>query len=393
MPVKVAAHIAAIPASPTLSLSAKVKELQVGGKDVIDLSAGEPDFPLPKVFADGITNALNKGQTTYPPVPGIIKLREAVAADLSARHGVAYTAEQIVVGTGAKQPLALAFQIVLGEGDEAIVPTPFWVSYADQVRLCRANPVLVTCGADTNYKLTPQKLRAAITPKTKAIILGSPSNPTGAVYTADELKALGAVLKEFPDMLIIADQIYDQLIYDGQKAPSIVGVMPELAAQTIIIDGMSKAYAATGLRLGWAAGPANLIKTIATVQGHMTSGACSIIQHGALAMLQAPDRAQQIATMVSAYQKRRDTLMAKLQAEPRLKIFKPAGAFYLWCNIEAFGMADSEFCNLMLEKNGVAAVPGSAFGSPGHIRIHFAAGDATLAQAAERILTFCGGLK
>jgi aspartate aminotransferase len=392
MTIKIAAHLQSIPPSPTLALSAAVKAKIANGEDVIDLSAGEPDFPLPEVFANGIRDALAKGYTTYPPVVGIVPLRQAVAKDLSTRHGVMYIADQIVIGTGAKQPLALAFQVVLGDGDEAIVPTPYWVSYADQVRLCRATPVLVTCGSDTDYKLTPELLRGALTPKTKAIILGSPSNPTGALYTVDEWRALGDVLKTRPDVLIIADQIYDQLVYDGLPAPSLLHVCPELVDQTIIIDGMSKAYAATGLRLGWAAGPAHLIKVIGTVQGHTTSGACSIIQHGALAMLNAPDRAAQVATMVSAYQKRRDALMAALSTIKGLRVFKPQGAFYLWCDISGLMADDKAFAQQLLDTQGVAVVPGSAFGALSHIRLHFAASDSVLSDAANRIVTFCKNL-
>lgn len=392
MPVSIARHLASIPGSPTLALSAAVKEKIAAGQDVIDLSAGEPDFPLPAAFAKGIHDALDKGLTTYQPVAGIPALRKAVAEDLSQRHGVIYTADQIVVGTGAKQPLALAFQAVLNAGDEALVPTPFWVSYADQVRLCNAEPVLIPCGADTDYKLTPENLRKHITAKTKAIVLGSPSNPTGAVYTADEWQALGEVLKQFPDMLIIADQIYDQLVYDGVDAPSLLRVVPELAGQTVIIDGMSKAYAATGLRLGWAAGPLPIIKTITTVQGHTTSGACSIIQFGALAMLQSADRKQQVATMVAAYQKRRDGLIATLQQVKGLRAFKPAGAFYLWCDISGVMQDDKDFAARLLDTQGVAVVPGSAFGAVGHVRMHFAASDAVLQDAAKRIVAFCQGL-
>ncbi len=388
----VARHLAAIPPSPTLALSAAVKAKIAAGENVIDLSAGEPDFPLPHAFAEGIRAALASGQTTYPPVQGILPLRQVVAAELSQRHGVTYAAEQIVIGTGAKQPLALAFQVVLNPGDEALVPTPYWVSYVDQVRLCQATPVLVPCGADTDYKLTPERLRAALNAKTKALVLGSPSNPTGAVYTAEELRALGRVLLDFPNVLIIADQIYDRLVYDGGQAPSIVRVMPELVDRTIIIDGVSKAYAATGLRLGWAAGPAALIKVMTTIQGHTTSGACSIIQHGALAMLRAPERDKEIATMVAAYQTRRDTLCQALQKLKNMHVFKPAGAFYLWCDISAYLNADrpddSSFAQQLLERQGLAVVPGSAFGAPGHIRMHFAAGDAVLEQAAARLTAF-----
>lgn len=393
MSIKIAQHLVAIPPSPTLALSAAVKEKIAAGQDVIDLSAGEPDFPLPQAFANGIRTALDKGHTTYPPVPGIPALRKAVAEELSKRHGVSYGMDNVVIGTGAKQPLALAFQAVLNAGDEAIVPAPFWVSYADQVRLCKAIPVIVPCGSETGYKLTPDLLKSALTTKTKAIILGSPSNPTGAVYTEAELRALGEVLRDYPDILVIADQIYDHLVYDGTKASSLLRVMPELVEQTIIIDGVSKAYAATGLRLGWGVGPVALMKVIATIQGHTTSGACSIIQHGALAMLQAPEREAEIAKMIAAYQSRRDKLIATLQQVPVLKIFKPSGAFYLWCELKDAGMDDAAFAKMLLDQQGVAVVPGSAFGAPNHIRLHFAAGDDVLAKAATRIVSFCKSFK
>lgn len=389
MTIETANHLKEIPSSPTLALSALVKAKIAAGDNVIDLSAGEPDFKLPEAFSNGIIDALNKGHTTYPPVVGILPLRQAVANDLKERHHISYTPDQVIIGTGAKQPLALAFQTVLNSGDEAIIPTPYWVSYADQVRLCSATPIFVTCDSTSHYKLTPQALAAVLTKKTRVIILGSPSNPTGALYTADELAAIGNILKDYPKVLVIADQIYDQLVYDGHSAPSIVTICPFLYDQTIIIDGMSKAYAATGLRLGWAAGPAHLIKVISTIQGHTTSGACSIIQHGAQAMLNAPDRAAQVATMVAAYQKRRDALIATLSAIKGLRVFKPQGAFYLWCDITGLMADDKEFAKQLLDTRGVAVVPGSAFGAPGHIRLHFAASDEVLDKAAKRIKDYC----
>jgi aspartate aminotransferase len=395
MTLKIANHIAAIPASPTLSLSARVKALQAEGKDIIDLSAGEPDFPLPQPFAEGIINALKAGHTTYPPVMGISKLREAVANDLYKRHDLSFTSDNILISTGAKQPLALIFQALLNPNDRVILPTPFWVSYADQIRLCHAEPEFVTCTAEDHYKLTPTRLEQALQKNARAVLFCSPSNPSGAVYTRDEWQALAHILRNTPDTAIILDQIYDQLVYDGQKSVSLLTVAPDLVDRTIIIDGVSKAYAATGLRLGWAAGPKEIIKAMGNIQGHTTSGACAIIQHGAYAMLQSLERETILQEMLTAYQRRRNNFIHDLQSVSALKVFKPEGAFYLWCDISGLlkpsRLDDKDFAAQLLQEQGVAVVPGSAFGAPHHIRMHIATSDAILKSAANKIAVFCGG--
>ncbi|QDH14274.1 pyridoxal phosphate-dependent aminotransferase [Formicincola oecophyllae] len=392
--------------SQTIAMSQKARALQSAGADVISLSAGEPDFPTPRHVCDAAIEAIRAGDTKYTDIAGTRSTRAVLAQWLKNLRGLDYGLDEIIICTGGKQVIYNAMTATLNAGDEVIIPAPAWVSYPDIALLSGGKPVVVPCAPSTGYKLTPQALEATVTPRSKWLVLNSPSNPTGAVYSAGELRALADVLARHPQLWIMSDDIYGQLAYGPQwrtgpqgqaLAPNILQVAPELKNRTLIVDGASKAYAMTGWRMGFGAGPQALIKAMVKLQGQSTSNSCSIAQAAAKAAFEGPQNC--VADMAAAYEKRRDLVVASLEGVPGLACLLPEGAFYVFLSVG--GMlgqkssqgrplnTDHDVAEALLEEAGVATVPGSAFMAPGHIRLSYATSDENLRQACARIKAFC----
>jgi aspartate aminotransferase len=388
-----ARRMASLEPSATLAMAAKASAMAASGVDVIDLSVGEPDFPTPPHICAAAEAAIRAGKTKYTPAAGIPDLRKAVAADYSRRSGLAVTPAQVVVSNGAKHALHNVFMSLLDEGDEVIVPTPYWVSYAELIKLSGAKPVLLETRLEDDFKLRPQALHAALTPKTRMLLLCSPSNPTGVVYSADELRALADIAIE-ADLAVVSDEIYDQLVFDGRQSPSFPTLRPGLADRTVVVAGVSKTYSMTGWRIGWTICPEPLSKAIGNLQSQETSNPCSVSQYAALAALTGPQDC--VADMCRAFQKRRDLVAGKLLALPGVRLPEIGGAFYAFFDIkEALargkdrGIATSAaWCEALLEKEHVALVAGSAFGAEGHVRMSFAASEEKLTEGLGRIARF-----
>ncbi|MBM3617308.1 MAG: pyridoxal phosphate-dependent aminotransferase [Alphaproteobacteria bacterium] len=379
--------------SPTIAVTTKAAELKAAGKDVIGLGAGEPDFDTPDHIKDAAKTALDKGQTKYTPVAGTPALKQAIADKFKRENGIDYTAKQVIVGAGGKQVIFNAFLASLNKGDEVIIPAPYWVSYPDIVAFAEGVPVSVPCGQEQGFKMTPAQLEAAITPKTKWLILNSPSNPTGAAYTADEIKALGEVLKKHAHVWVMTDDIYEHLVYDNFTFVSLLTVVPELYDRTLTVNGVSKAYSMTGWRIGYAAGPQALINAMADIQSQSTSNPSSVSQAAAVAALNGTQ--DFLNDWRKAFAKRRNDVHAGLNAIEGISCALPEGAFYLFPNIQPLlgkktpaGKVlenDLDLCAYLLDDALVAAVPGSAFGLDGYFRISYATSDAILAEAVKRI--------
>ena len=387
--------------SLTIAMTAKARALKAAGKDVIGLSAGEPDFDTPQNVKDAAIAAIERGDTKYTDVAGTLELRKAVCARYKADHGLDFAPEEILVATGGKQVIFDALLATIGPGDEAIIPSPCWVSYPDIVELAEGKPVIVACDQNSGFKLRPEQLEAAITPRTKWFILNNPCNPTGAAYDAAELKALTDVLMRHPDVWVFTDDIYGKLAYDGFRPATVLEVEPRLRDRTVTMNGCSKAYAMTGWRIGYAAAPVPLIKAMDKLQSQSTSNTSSISQAAAVEALNGPQ--DSIATMKEAYQRRRDLVVDMLNAAPGIRCHKPEGAFYVFPSMQgcigktsAGGTriaTDEDFCAALLEEAGVACVHGTAFMYPGHFRVSYATSDAVLTEACGRIRTFCAGLR
>jgi aspartate aminotransferase len=387
--------------SLTIAVSAKARAMAAAGRDIISLSAGEPDFDTPRNVKDAAIRAIEAGETKYTDVSGTMALRKAVAQKFKRDHGIDYAPEEIVVSTGGKQVIFNALLATIDPGDEAIIPAPCWVSYPDIVALADGKPVLVPCSQNHGFKIRAEDLEAAITPKTKWFMLNNPCNPTGAAYSAEELRAICDVLLRHPDVWIFTDDIYEKLAYDGFKPATIVQVEPKLKDRTLTMNGCSKAYAMTGWRIGFAGGPAPLIKALDKLQSQSTSNTSSVSQAAAVAALTGPQ--QFISDMVEAFQRRRNLVVDMLNQCPGINCAKPEGAFYVFPAIHGcIGKtskggtkidSDEAFVTALLDEEGVAAVHGSAFLYPGHFRISYALDDATLAEACNRIKRFCEGMK
>lgn len=393
--------LARVKPSPTIAVTTKAAELKAQGRDIIGLGAGEPDFDTPQNIKDAAKRAIDAGKTKYTPVDGIPELKKAICAKFLRENGLTYQPNQVSVGTGGKQILYNALMATLNPGDEVIIPAPYWVSYPDMVLLAGGTPVPVVAGIESNFKLTPAQLEAAITPKTKWFIFNSPSNPTGAGYTATELKALTDVLMKHPHVWIMSDDMYEHLVFDNFKFVSPAQVEPGLYDRTLTCNGTSKAYAMTGWRIGYAAGPVALIKAMATVQSQSTSNPSSISQYAALEALTgtqdflAPNRA--------LFQRRRDLVVSMLNQAKGITCPRPEGAFYVYPDIKgcigktSLGGAvisnDEEFATALLEETGVAVVFGAAFGLSPNFRVSYATSEDVLEDACRRIQTFCAGLK
>jgi aspartate aminotransferase len=387
--------------SPTLAVSARVGELQRSGVDVIGLGAGEPDFDTPDHVKEAAVRAIRDGKTKYTNVDGTPELKAAVVAKFARDNGLTYGSDQVTVNVGGKHTLFNAMVATLDAGDEVVIPAPYWVSYPDVVQFAGGVPVIAPAGPDQGYKLSPAALDAAITPRTKWVILNSPSNPTGAAYTADELRALGAVLARHPHVWVFADDMYEHIVYDGFRFASIAQVCPELYDRTLTVNGCSKAYAMTGWRIGFAGGPAWLIKAIAKLQSQSTSNPCSIAQAAAVAALTGPQ--DFLAERARAFQSRRDLVVSMLNQATGLTCPRPDGAFYVYPSLAGLiGKSapsgrvidtDEAFVGYLLDEARVAAVHGAAFGLSPAMRISYATSDALLREACERIQTACAALR
>lgn len=387
--MRLAKRVQALSPSPTLAITAKAKELRAQGHDVIGLGAGEPDFNTPEHIIAAAERAMRAGHTKYTAAAGIPELRKAIAEKLRADNGLTYTPDQVTVTVGAKHALYNIFQVLVDPGDEVIIPTPYWVSYPEQVKLAEGVPVFVEGKEENGFKITPEQLEAAITDRTRAVILNSPSNPTGAVYTRDELAALAEVCVR-RDIWIISDEIYEKLIYDGEHV-SIASLGPEVYARTITVNGVSKPYSMTGWRIGYAAGPREVIRAMNDLSSHSTSNPTTPAQYAALEAITGPQDA--LEEMKRAFRKRRDWLIPALNAIPGITCQWPAGAFYAFANVreacEAGGFADADaWAEALLEEEKVAVVPGTGFGCPHHIRISYATSLEALQEAVARIRRF-----
>jgi aspartate aminotransferase len=374
--------------SPTLAVTARAARLKAQGRDVIGLGAGEPDFDTPAHIADAGVEAIRRGFTRYTNVDGIDELKDAISAKFARDNELTYERSQILVSSGAKQTVYNLCMALLDVGDEAIIPAPYWVSYPDMVLLADGLPVMPYAGMAQGYKISARQLAAAITPKTRLFLLNSPCNPTGAAYTRAELKALGEVLLEHPRIVIGTDDMYEKIYWGEEPFCSLVTAVPELYARTVTINGVSKAYAMTGWRIGYCGGPKELIAAMSTIQGQSTSNASSISQKAATVALNSDQSC--VAQMNDAFKARRDFVVRALNSLPGISCLPGAGTFYAFADVSraiaALGCRDDgEFTELLLNEGGVAVVPGSGFGAPGHVRLSFACSMQTLESAMERI--------
>ncbi|MFC3628150.1 pyridoxal phosphate-dependent aminotransferase [Paracoccus angustae] len=390
-------RLSRIKPSPTIAMTTRAAGLRAQGRDIIGLSAGEPDFDTPPHIRDAAKAAIDAGHTRYTAVDGTPSLKRAICDKFARENGLDYAPSQITVGTGGKQILFNALLATLDEGDEVIIPAPYWVSYPDMVLLAGGTPVVVECGLDQGFRLTPEALEAAITPRTKWLILNSPSNPSGAGYDRDAMQALTDVLLRHPQVWCLADDIYEHLVFDGFAFVTPAQVEPRLKDRTLTMNGVSKAYAMTGWRIGYGAAPESLIKAMAKLQSQSTSNPCSISQYAAEAALTGPQ--DYVTESRAVFQRRRDLVVSGLNACPGIECPVPQGAFYVYPSIRgligktsAGGIAisdDEAFANALLEETGVAVVFGAAFGLSPHFRISYATSDRQLTEAVSRIRRFC----
>jgi aspartate aminotransferase len=376
--------------SVTLAISAKAKAMEKEGIDICSFSAGEPDFDTPEHIKAAAAAALAAGKTTYGPAAGEMVLREAIAHKLQQEnHLPHYRAANVLVTNGGKHSLFNLMMALINPGDEVLIPAPFWLSYPEMVRLADGVPLILKTTASTGYKLDPPTLEAAITPRSKLLILNSPSNPSGVVYTAEELAALAEVVVRH-NLWVVSDEIYEKITYAGVTPVSIATLGPEIAARTIISNGFAKAYSMTGWRVGYLAGPTELIQTAATIQGHSTSNVCTFAQYGALAALQGSQDC--VAEMLAAFSQRRSLVLEHLARIPGVTCAKPDGAFYVFVNIGKTGLTSLDFCQKLLTSHQVAAIPGLPFGADDHIRLSYATDTQTITKGLGRIGSFISEL-
>jgi aspartate aminotransferase len=392
-------RLAAARPSATYRVMDRVAALRSAGVQIISLCAGEPDFDTPTHIAEAGIAAIRAGHTRYSQVAGIRPLREAVAAKFKRENALDVRWQDTLVTSGGKQAIFNALAATLNEGDEVVIPAPYWVSYPEIVQICGGTSVIVQCGPDTGFKLAPAQLRASLTPSTRWLILNSPSNPTGAVYSREELMALGSVMLDCPDVLVLCDDIYEHLVFGDMPFCTLAQVMPELQDRVLTMNGVSKAYAMTGWRIGFAAGPSWLIEAMEKLQGQQTSGACTIAQHAAVAALQGPQ--DFIRTSKAAFERRRALVVAGLNAAPGLSCAMPDGAFYAFASCEGLlhktspgGRVletDEDVAQAILDEAHVAVVPGSAFGLGPFVRISYALDDGALERACQQLAKFSMG--
>ena len=386
MDYPISSRAASLAPSLTLAISAKAKELRAAGEDVIGFGAGEPDFDTPQHIKDAAAQALADGFTKYTPSSGIPELRQAVADKFQKDYGVEYEPSQVIVNCGGKHSCFNVIYATCEAGDEVIIPAPYWLSYPEMAKLAGAKPVILETTDATEFKVTPEQLREAITPNTKLFILNSPSNPTGSVYTTDEIKALGDVCVE-KGVLIMSDDIYEKLVYDGAEFTSVTGFSEEHLAHTIIVHGLAKAYSMTGWRIGFLAAPKPIAQAINALQSHSTSNATSFAQKGAVAALTGPQT--HLDEWLTEFNKRRSYAADRLNNMAGVSCVNSRGAFYLFPNIEGTGLKSAEFCERLLEQAKVAAVPGIAFGADNNFRISYATSMENIQNGMDRLDAFC----
>jgi aspartate aminotransferase len=394
VPVELAARVSRVKPSPTVALTGRVARLKAEGKDIVGLGVGEPDFDTPAHIAEAGIAAIKDGFTRYTAVEGIPELKDAIIAKFKRDNGIVYARPQILVSTGAKQTIYNLFMAVIDPGDEVVIPAPYWVSYPDMALLAEGVPVMPYAGPEQGYKITPEQLDRAITPRTRVFMLNSPSNPTGAAYTRAELEALGTVLGKHPRVIVATDDMYEHIYWGREPFCSFLTACPHLYDRTVTINGVSKSYAMTGWRIGYCGGPVEIVTAMSTIQSQSTSNPVSISQRAATVAI-AGDQSC-IGEMNRHFKARHDFFNAGLNALPGFKVLPAAGTFYAWCDISdamhRLGQVDDHaFAEFLLDKAGVAGVPGSGFGAPGHIRFSFAVSMPTLEKALDRIGTALRG--
>ncbi len=389
MTIKLADRVNRVKPSPTLAITARAAEMKAAGHDIIGLGAGEPDFDTPEHIKDAAKKALDEGKTKYAPVAGTPGLKAAIVDKFKRNNNLDYEADQILVSVGGKQSFYNLFQALLNDGDEVVIAAPYWVSYPAMVKLAGGEPVVLEAGIDAEFKITPEQLEAAITDKTRCVVLNSPSNPTGKAYTRAELAALGEVLVKHADVLVATDDMYEHILWTDEPFVNIVNATPSLYDQTIVMNGVSKAYAMTGWRIGYAAGPAQLIKAMSKIQSQSTSGAATMAQEAAEAALRGDQGC--VGTMVKAFKERHDFVVDALNKIDGVRCLPSDGTFYAFPDFSAVierlddVSDDLELSEYLIEKAGVALVPGSAFGAPGYVRISYATSMENLENALKRI--------
>ncbi len=399
--VQLSKVLSRVQSSVTLAIEEAAKRLRKEGFNIISLSAGEPDFDTPEHIKNAAIRAIHEGKTKYTPVAGVLELKKAICEKFVRDNGIFFSTDQVIVGCGAKHLIFNALFACINPGDEVIIPAPYWVSYPDMVKLLGAEPVIFSCSQDDEFKIKPQKLRKLITAKTKILILNSPNNPTGVTYTKDDIREIANVLLEHPHVLVISDDIYESMCYDGFEFSTIVSVEPKLADRVITINGVSKSYSMTGWRIGYAAGNIDIIKAMSKIQSQSTSNPCSISQAAAIEALTGPQ--DLIKKSNAIFAKRRDITINLINGIDGISCYKPSGAFYIFptCS-DFFGKKrpddriinnSVDFCDYLLNEALVAVVPGSAFGAEGFFRISYAASEENLIEACKRIASACAKLK
>jgi aspartate aminotransferase len=387
--MKLASRVNQVTPSLTLAIDSLAKEMKKNGEDVCSFSAGEPDFDTPTHIRAAAKKALDEGKTRYGPAAGEAGLRKAIAEKLLRDNQLAYNADNVIVTNGGKQSLYNLIMALIEAGDEVIIPAPYWLSYPEMVTLAGGTSVIVNTSLENQYKITPEQLEAAITPKTKLFVLNSPSNPTGIVYTPEEIAALAKIVVE-KDILVVSDEIYEKILYDGAIHRSIASFGPEIFQRSIISNGFAKAFSMTGWRVGYIAGPVEIVKAMTKIQSHSTSNVCTFAQYGAIAALESPQDC--IEEMVKAFSERRQYILERVRGIPGLNCPTPNGAFYVFIDISQTGLKSRDFCQKLLETQKVAAIPGIAFGADDCIRLSYATDLKTIEKGFDRIDKFIGTL-
>ena len=387
--MKLASRVNQVTPSLTLAIDSLAKEMKKNGEDVCSFSAGEPDFDTPIHIKAAAKKALDEGKTRYGPAAGEPGLRKAIAEKLLRDNQLAYNADNVIVTNGGKQSLYNLIMALIEAGDEVIIPAPYWLSYPEMVTLAGGTSVIVNTSLENQYKITPEQLEAAITPKTKLFVLNSPSNPTGIVYTPEEIAALAKIVVE-KDILVVSDEIYEKILYDGAIHRSIASFGPEIFQRSIISNGFAKAFSMTGWRVGYIAGPVEIVEAMTNIQGHSTSNVCTFAQYGAIAALESPQDC--IEEMVKAFSERRQYILERVRSLPGLNCPTPNGAFYVFIDISQTGLKSRDFCQKLLETQKVAAIPGIAFGADDCIRLSYATDLKTIEKGFDRLDKFIGTL-
>lgn len=387
--MKLASRVNQVTPSLTLAIDSLAKEMKKNGEDVCSFSAGEPDFDTPTHIKAAAKKALDEGKTRYGPAAGEAGLRKAIAEKLLRDNQLAYNADNVIVTNGGKQSLYNLIMALIEAGDEVIIPAPYWLSYPEMVTLAGGTSVIVNTSLENHYKITPEQLEAAITPKTKLFVLNSPSNPTGIVYTPEEIAALAKIVVE-KDILVVSDEIYEKILYDGAIHRSIASFGPEIFQRSIISNGFAKAFSMTGWRVGYIAGPVEIVKAMTKIQSHSTSNVCTFAQYGAIAALASPQDC--IEEMVKAFSERRQYILERVRAIPGLDCPTPNGAFYVFIDISQTGLKSRDFCQKLLESQKVAAIPGIAFGADDCIRLSYATDLKTIEKGFDRLDKFISSL-